>query len=737
MYDPLLARFISADTVVPPTATPTRTNTPVPPTATPTRTNTPVPPTATNTPTNTPVPPTATNTPTNTPVPPTATNTPTNTPVPPTATNTPTPEPIQVTRVVHYTYDGLLRLIGVETNIGDDYTYSYDLVGNRTGVWVNDVRTVTQSFNAVNQVVGWTYDEAGNLLDDGTNTYIYDALNRLVEQNGVPNRYNGDGVLISTGSITYTQDLAQSLSQVLQIDDGTVTNYFYGNERLASSNDEWYVTDALGSVRQTVDDSAQVLQFTQYDPWGNVESGSINTFGFTGELQGEDGLTYLRARWYNPNHGTFISRDPFSGFDNNPYSQHPYQYAYSAPTMWTDPSGQCLGWIVFWIPNECQFAGWDWKQWGWDDGKPWAGAALDLLPVVGDVKGFVEVFVGCDLVTGEYLGYWRYAGLVPFLGQRIKAIKTIRKLDDIPVDQFRKMLGAGDELPPPRSPDGPPPKDPDVPLNPCKLNSFSADTLVSTEHGLVPISEIEVGDLVWAWNEETGETGLYPVTDTMVHIDPVIVHLTIGDETIETTPEHPFYTLERGWVDAADLHFGDRIIQLDGEIDPVLSITLEQRSQPMYNLTVDVAHTFFVGEEQWLVHNANGCDKFLEKIVQILPNRNGTGKTSGYLLDTNGNIIGDMIVSGTHHPYYNDKTLVREDTKLYNIQSHVEAQAAGIMRDNNIEEAVLVLNNHPCEGQSSCSSLLELMVPIGARLRVIVPQNFDDRGVFDTIFMGR
>jgi hypothetical protein len=35
----------------------------------------------------------------------------------------------------------------------------------------------------------------------------------------------------------------------------------------------------------------------------------------------------------------------------------------------------------------------------------------------------------------------------------------------------------------------------------------------------------------------------------------------------------------------------------------VHSIEVVQRSQPMYNLTVAVAHTFFVGDEQWLVHN--------------------------------------------------------------------------------------------------------------------------------------
>jgi uncharacterized protein RhaS with RHS repeats len=36
------------------------------------------------------------------------------------------------------------------------------------------------SYNAANQVIGWQYDAAGNLLNDGTNSYTYDPLNRLI-----------------------------------------------------------------------------------------------------------------------------------------------------------------------------------------------------------------------------------------------------------------------------------------------------------------------------------------------------------------------------------------------------------------------------------------------------------------------------------------------------------------------------------------------------------------------------
>jgi RHS repeat-associated protein len=72
-----------------------------------------------------------------------------------------------------------------------------------------------------------------------------------------------------------------------------------------------------------------------------VQTGSVPTFGVTGDLHdGAAGLVHLRARWYTTRAGTFTAVDPFAGFAAQPYSQHPYQYAYSNPVVWTDPSGQ-------------------------------------------------------------------------------------------------------------------------------------------------------------------------------------------------------------------------------------------------------------------------------------------------------------------------------------------------------------------------------------------------------------
>jgi len=134
---------------------------------------------------------------------------------------------------------------------------------------------------------------------------------------------------------------------VVQTSEGSATtDYLYGHEQLLAQTgtvQTWYGSDALGSVRQTLDDTGTPLASLSYDPWGTPQdSATPPTFGFTGELQdAASGLVYLRARWYQPGAASFLSRDPFSGFPQQPYSLHPYQYAYADPVLYTDPTGLC------------------------------------------------------------------------------------------------------------------------------------------------------------------------------------------------------------------------------------------------------------------------------------------------------------------------------------------------------------------------------------------------------------
>ena len=65
-----------------------------------------------------------------------------------------------------------------------------------------------------------------------------------------------------------------------------------------------------------------------------------NDFRFTGEqMDDKTGLIYLRARYYDPNVGRFISKDPFAGFTSDVQSLNRYAYVGNNPVNYIDSTG--------------------------------------------------------------------------------------------------------------------------------------------------------------------------------------------------------------------------------------------------------------------------------------------------------------------------------------------------------------------------------------------------------------
>ena len=55
------------------------------------------------------------------------------------------------------------------------------------------------------------------------------------------------------------------------------------------------------------------------------------------------------------------------------------------------------------------------------------------------------------------------------------------------------------------------------------------------------------------------------------------------------------------------------VTSASGDSGVISSVERIEQQQEMYNLTVDEAHTYFVGEGQWLVHNA--CSSALDRAM--------------------------------------------------------------------------------------------------------------------------
>ncbi|MDQ3031643.1 MAG: HINT domain-containing protein [Myxococcota bacterium] len=134
--------------------------------------------------------------------------------------------------------------------------------------------------------------------------------------------------------------------------------------------------------------------------------------------------------------------------------------------------------------------------------------------------------------------------------------------------------------------------------------------MVETENGLRAIETIEAGERVLALDERTGEQGFYLVTHTTIREgQPVIALELIGDdetELVEATGEHPFWVRDQGWVEARHLERGDEVFTSRGGWIRIGGGTWLDREQTAYNLDVEEADTYFVGEAGAWVHN-NGC----------------------------------------------------------------------------------------------------------------------------------
>lgn len=111
-----------------------------------------------------------------------------------------------------------------------------------------------------------------------------------------------------------------------------------------------YHNDHLGTPSELTNRQGEVVWLADYEAWGNtarvvwreerleqlkVSAGELQPIRFQGQsFDAETGLHYNRFRYYDPDLGMFISRDPIGflgGFNTFAYAPN--------PVMWVNPSG--------------------------------------------------------------------------------------------------------------------------------------------------------------------------------------------------------------------------------------------------------------------------------------------------------------------------------------------------------------------------------------------------------------
>jgi RHS repeat-associated protein len=194
-----------------------------------------------------------------------------------------------------------------------------------------------------------TYDLNGNLTNDGTNTYTWDARNRLVSIGGgtaasvqydplgrrTRKTINGVETGFFYDGLNPVQELKGSSVIASLLTSLGIDEYL---SRTDSSGASHFLTDAVGSTIALTDAAGSPSTSYVYAPFGSTTlngSPTGNAFDYTGREDDGTGLKYYRARYYHPVRQRFVSEDPIGlrGGVNL------YSYAFNTPLNWTDPTG--------------------------------------------------------------------------------------------------------------------------------------------------------------------------------------------------------------------------------------------------------------------------------------------------------------------------------------------------------------------------------------------------------------
>ncbi len=204
----------------------------------------------------------------------------------------------------------------------------------------------------------YAYDDNGNITSDGLHTFIYDALNRLIQvdkNSAVLATYAYDSsnrrVRKTTGGVTihYHYDLNNQLISETSTGGTILREYFYlDGEPLALREYEnnaglyYYINDHLGTPQQLIDGLGNIVWQAAYLPFGEAQVGTesvVSNIRFPGQyFDGETGLHYNWNRYYDPATGRYISADPI-GLQGG---INLYAYVGGNPINFFDPTGESL-----------------------------------------------------------------------------------------------------------------------------------------------------------------------------------------------------------------------------------------------------------------------------------------------------------------------------------------------------------------------------------------------------------
>lgn len=285
--------------------------------------------------------------------------------------------------VTDYTFDAANRLTGlVNKKANGDILSSHQfpiLDGN--GNRLREVREEPIAPTLPTQKVAFTYNTPRNRLTSTTNdTFSYDNEGQQTHKSGTSYTFDDAHRLTHIGSNTeFFYDGANNRLKITR--DGTTTKYIYdaNNNLLAEANNSnqiqryyihgasllglvegnnlyTYHYDATGHTLALTNASETIINAYSYTPYGRIanESETIpQPFKYVGQYgvqyEAAHAIYYMRARYYDPDTGRFISEDPI-GFEGGQVNL--YAYVSGNPISAVDPNGLRFGLAIIGTPLE-------------------------------------------------------------------------------------------------------------------------------------------------------------------------------------------------------------------------------------------------------------------------------------------------------------------------------------------------------------------------------------------------
>ena len=135
---------------------------------------------------------------------------------------------------------------------------------------------------------------------------------------------------------------------------------------------------------------------------------------------------------------------------------------------------------------------------------------------------------------------------------------------------------------------------------------FVGSTLIQTPQGLTPIADLQPGNLVCAYQKDSGILLTRPIVATTGALrNTKHIHIDFEGGEVKVTTTHPFLT-PSGFLEAGDLEEGGEILLGDGNLATIKKISIVESDSPVYNLQIDDVRTFIANGA--VVHNTTITD---------------------------------------------------------------------------------------------------------------------------------